>query len=187
MPSHSAEKRKVHSMYPSHHPSVVELLEPFGIEMDFHPVDTDETPCETRMLTKHTNIMGVFSCYNKSCPSHGWASKMVAVTIRMYCRAGKGGIKQSYEGKGEGGADQPGLYNVRVYHQRCKKCNFLSRPKLDETYAERVAYHLKRWHGVKVERPVYVKKSKAPHARQFCEGCKAGVCRYSTSLNDDSD
>ncbi|KAL3437120.1 zinc-binding domain-containing protein [Aspergillus tetrazonus] len=183
MPSRKAEKRKVHSMYPYHHPSVVELLKPFGIEMDFHPVDTDETPCETRMFIKHTNIMGVFSCYNKSCSSHGWASKMVAVTIRMYCRAGKGGIKHSYEDKGEGGADKPGLYNVRVYHQRCKKCNFLSHPKLDETYAERVAYYLKMWHGVKVERPVYVSKSKAPHARQFCEGCKAGICRYSTSLD----
>ncbi|KAL4738591.1 zinc-binding domain-containing protein [Aspergillus similis] len=187
MPSRNAAKRKLYSMYPIHHPSVVELLKPFGIEMAFHPVDTDETPCETRMLTYNTNIMGVFTCYNKSCPSHGWASKMVAVTIRVYCKARKGGIDHGYKGKGEGGADQPGLYNVRVYHQRCQKCNSLSRPKLDESYAERVAYHLKRWHGVEVERPVYAKKSKAPHASRFCEGCKAGVCRYSRGLRGDSD
>ncbi|KAL4753498.1 zinc-binding domain-containing protein [Aspergillus terricola var. indicus] len=187
MPSRNTQNRKTFSMYPSLHSSVVELLKPFGIEMAFHPVDTDETPCETRMRTCNTNIMGVFTCHNKSCPSHGWASKMIPVTIRMYCKARKDRIDHGYEGKSEGGADQQGLYNVRVYHQRCKKCDSLSRPKLDESYAERVACRLKWWHGVKVERHNYVKKSKAPHAKKFCEGCKAGVCPYSTSLRDDSD
>ncbi|KAL6236741.1 zinc-binding domain-containing protein [Aspergillus navahoensis] len=185
------DKRKPYSTYPSLHPTVVEHLKPSGLAMTFHPIDTDEASDKFRVLKYNTNVMGTFPCYNKSCPSQGWASKMVAVTIRMYRRAGEGGNshKHNHDGKGEGGGggggNQPGLYNVRVYYQRCKNCNFLSRPKLDESYAERVAYRLKKWHGIEVEQPVYVKKSKAPHVKSLCEGCKARVCQYSRGTGDD--
>jgi hypothetical protein len=40
----------------------------------------------------------------------------------------------------------------------------LSKPILDDSYVERVAYRLKKWCGVELERP------------EFCEGCKAGHC-----------
>ncbi|KAL5000906.1 zinc-binding domain-containing protein [Aspergillus recurvatus] len=184
MPSHNSYKRKPYSTYPSLHSSVVEHLKPSGLTMAFHPVDTDEAPSRTHVLKYNTNIMGVFACYNKSCPSRGWASKMVAVTIRMYR---KDGDNHNHSGKGEGRGKQPGLYNVRVYHQRCKKCTFLSRPKLDESYAERVAYRLKKWHGIEVEQPVCVQKGKAPHVKRLCEGCKAGVCPNSKRAGDGSD
>ncbi|KAL5047699.1 zinc-binding domain-containing protein [Aspergillus fruticulosus] len=182
MPSSNRDKRKPYSTYPSLHPSVVELLKPSGLAMAFHPIDTDETPNKTRLA--NTNIMGSFACYNESCPSPGWASKMVAITIRMYR---KDGNSHNPSGKGKGKRNQPGLYHVRVYHQRCKNCNFLSRPKLDDSYAERVAYWLKKWHGIEVGRPAYGRKGKAPHAKKLCEGCKAGICQYSKRAGDVSD
>lgn len=35
-------------------------------------------------------------------------------------------------------------YNALVYYQRCKVCNLLSKPILDDWYAEWVAYRLKK-------------------------------------------
>ena len=52
----------------------------------------------------------------------------------------------------------------------------LSRPILDDSYAERVAYRLKKWCGVELERPEFSGQSKGPHEKKFCEGCKAGHC-----------
>ncbi|KAL4905235.1 hypothetical protein BDW74DRAFT_153280 [Aspergillus multicolor] len=145
---------KTHSMFGEHHSSVLELVEPFGLRMTFYPFDTDEGTIQS----KSTNVMGDFVCNNKSCKSKGWFSRMVAITIRLY-------------------PDK--RYNARVYHQRCKKCNSLSRPMLDGSYADRVAYRLKKWNGIKVEKPVYEKKSKEPHKKGLCEGCKAGHCQQS--------
>ncbi|KAB8067724.1 zinc-binding domain-containing protein [Aspergillus leporis] len=62
----------------------------------------------------------------------GWSSKKIAITIRQY-------IGQKY--------------NARVYHQRCKACNSLSRPILDHSYAERVTFWVKQWNGFRVEKP----------------------------------
>jgi hypothetical protein len=67
-------------------------------------------------------------------------------------------------------------YNARVYHQRCMVCNFLSRLILDDSYAERVAYRLKKWCRVELELPEFSGESKGPHAKEFCEDCKAGHC-----------
>lgn len=67
-------------------------------------------------------------------------------------------------------------YNARVYHQRCKTCNELSKPMLDESYVERVVYRLKSWSGVQMDRPFYGGNSGAPHEAEFCEGCRAGHC-----------
>ncbi|KAL4879709.1 zinc-binding domain-containing protein [Aspergillus karnatakaensis] len=147
-------RKKTFSMQPYLHADVADLLESTHPELDFtfYPHDSD-ADCIKACVT---NIMGSFGCYNPSCFSTGWGSKKIAVTIRLY--------------EGE-------EYNVRVYHQRCMKCNFLGRPKLDaECYAERVVYWLKKWSGVHVKHPGGHGKSKKPHQKRFCEGCKVGCC-----------
>lgn len=69
-------------------------------------------------------------------------------------------------------------YNATVYNQRCDACNGLGAINIDkEVYIERVAYRLKVWAGVPVERPFYDKDNKTPpHKMELCEGCKRGVC-----------
>jgi hypothetical protein len=99
--------------------------------------------------------MGRFICHNSTCSSAGWASKRIAITIRLY------------QGK---------KYNARVYHQRCRSCNALSRPILDGSYAERVVYRIRKWEGVQVERPVWEGRKGKPHDTELCEGCRAGRC-----------
>lgn len=138
------------SMHPSRHEAVSDLLEEARLHFDYR--SDDESDCER---AHDTNIMGWFICFNQACRSSGWSSKKIAITIRMY----------------------PGRrYNAKVYHQRCNACNWLGKPKLDGTYEERVAYRLKAWSGIKVERPTYAGKSKAPHRRDLCEGCRVGHC-----------
>ncbi|GKZ73283.1 hypothetical protein AnigIFM50267_009965 [Aspergillus niger] len=146
------------SMYPALHADVLTQLSSstFPItSLTFHPFDDSETCIDEY----DTNIMGRFICPNNSCGSSGWASKKIAITIRLY----------------EG--DE---YNARVYHQRCKGCNALSRPFLDEkSYAERIAYRMKRWYDVDVERPVFNGSGNSkPHNRDLCEGCKVGRCSF---------
>jgi hypothetical protein len=63
-----------------------------------------------------------------------------------------------------------------VWHQHCQDCGSLGRPILDGTYAERVAYRIKRWYGLDVEISDYSRKSEGPHQRDLCEGCKHGHC-----------
>lgn len=138
-------------MFPDLHDNVATLLESSGLDFVFHQQDEDYG--STRDYD--TNIMGQFKCRNRSCWSKGWSSKMIAITIRMY-------------GENE--------YNARVYHQRCKNCNQLSRPLLDGSYAERVAYRLKKWRGITMEVPYYSEESKGPHEKSLCEGCKNGHC-----------
>ncbi|EEP75359.1 conserved hypothetical protein [Uncinocarpus reesii 1704] len=143
------------SMYPDLDADVSRLLADSGLSLDFHQVDDGKD--STRAWD--TNVMGRFSCHNKNCRSTGWSSKKIAITIRMY--------KYIPSAK----------YNARVYHQRCKSCNRLSRPVLDSSYAERVAYRLKKWHGIQTETAVYSGGSKGPHNSRLCEGCKDGHCR----------
>lgn len=47
---------------------------------------------------------------------------------------------------------------------------------MDGSYAERVAYRLKSWKGVRQERPPFKGKANRPHENKLCEGCKAGHC-----------
>lgn len=139
------------SMHSAHHDAVSDLLEEHDLLFDFH--EDDDSDCEEEY---DTNIMGRFICHNRACPIRGWSSKLIAITIRMY----------------------PGAkYNARVYHQRCKACNKLSEPILDSSYAERVAYRLKKWCGVQMELPKYSGRSRAPHESNLCEGCRHGHCR----------
>ncbi|KAH7321861.1 zinc-binding domain-containing protein [Rhexocercosporidium sp. MPI-PUGE-AT-0058] len=153
------------SMFPSLHDNVSRLLEAEGHSLTFHTVDNDIADNRANnnnnnvinpIKSYDTSIMGRFRCNNRECQTQVWTSKKIAITIRMY----------------------PGSrYNARVYHQRCHACNALSRPALDDSYAERVAYRLLKWRGVEQEQPAFTGGSKGPHQNELCEGCKAGRCR----------
>lgn len=150
LPVNDAEVR-TWSMYPELHDDVLCLLSAHRLFYEFNTIDGGND-C-TRSYD--TNITGRFKCSNTSCETDGWSSKVVAITIRTY----------------------PGSkYNARVYHQRCERCDGLSRPLLNKTYAERVAYRLKKWNGIQVVPPVYSTKRTGPHYSDLCEGCKAGHC-----------
>ncbi|EAW08789.1 3CxxC-type zinc finger protein [Aspergillus clavatus NRRL 1] len=151
MPSRKPKPQKSWSMHPSLHDDVARLLATENLSFSFHTVDDDRDCTEDY----DTNIMGRFICRNRACSSKGWGSKKIAITIRMY----------------------PGeKYNARVYHQRCKDCNWLSRPILDASYADRVAYRIKKWQGIQMETPYFSGESKGPHNRDLCEGCRHGHC-----------
>lgn len=154
MPTRKKRPEKKSSLYPALHDNVSSLLKKDDLHYAFHNSDDDDTCIEDY----DTNIMGRFVCHNIKCPSQGWSSKVVPVTIRLYNNQ---------------------QYNARVYHQRCKRCQKLSRPILDHSYAERVAYRIKKWTGVDVDRPPFDgKTSRGPHQSNLCEGCKTGHCKY---------
>ena len=144
------------STYASLHKRVARHLKYVNLDLKFHDP-------ESSAKTEHQengHIMGHFKCLNETCKSDGWASKKIAIWIQMY--------------KGH-------KYNATVYHQRCKACNSLGRPNLnDKSYARRVAYWLKKWCRIKMpEKGInqsYVGRSRRPHLSDFCEGCKAGHC-----------
>ena len=151
MPRKAGYQAKKWSMQPALHDSVATLLDADGLSFDFHCNDED-----LGVVREYdSNIMGRFICNNRNCTTGGWSSKMIAITIRMYPN---------------------NEYNARVYHQRCRSCTRVGRPRLDGSYAERVAYRLKKWSGVKVETPLYSGESKGPHESKLCEGCKNGHC-----------
>ena len=138
-------------MHPSLHQDVSHLFRQHGLSFRFRASDDLDD-----VLREHdTSIMGKFICANQSCPIIAWTSKQIAITIREYS-----GLK----------------YNARVYHQRCKSCNFHSRPELDTTYAERVSYRLAKWSGIVLEEPPYSGHSQKPHQYRLCEGCRHGRC-----------
>ena len=150
--SDADQKIKVKSknaMYPNLHDKVSRLLEGNDLYLDFHE-DDDARTCTK---TYDTIIMGRFICRNPACISHGWSSKQVAITIRMYYGA---------------------QYNARVYNQRCQRCNRLGEPRPNDSYEERVAYRLKKWCGIEMDQPAYSGKSKDPPQSDLCEGCKDG-------------
>jgi DNA-directed RNA polymerase subunit RPC12/RpoP len=140
------------SMYPSLHEDVSELLVPDGLLVRFYGVGGFEDCIESY----ETNIMGQFDCLRRSCAVKRWSSKMIATTIRLY---------------------RDKQYNAIVWHQQCRRCKSTGRPILDGTYAERIAYRLKRWFGVEVEVPYYSGQSKGPHQESLCAGCRHGHCR----------
>ena len=140
-------------MFPTLHDTVETLLSQDSLYFTFHTTD-DDTYCTEDY---DTNIMGYFECKNKACPKRQWSSKVIAITIRMYPN---------------------NQYNARVYHQRCKSCDHLSQPVPDGSYAERIAYRLKKWNGVEMEIPAYREGPNIrPHERELCEGCKHGHCK----------
>lgn len=154
MPSKGRKPAKPWSLYPSLHEEVSRLLGNDDLAFSFHGAD------DSRSNTHEydTHIMGRFICHNSACVSSGWMSKKIPITIRMYSGA---------------------QYNARVYHQRCQNCNRLSRPILNDSYADRVAYRIKKWRGIQLDRPFFVRRIGKPHNRYLCEGCKDGHCRES--------
>lgn len=61
------------------HDEVARLLKDDNLQFTFR--SDDDCACERNY---DTNIMGRFICHNMKCSSSGWASKKVAITIRMY-------------------------------------------------------------------------------------------------------
>ena len=151
MPSRKSKSNKTWFMYQTLHDDVSRLLEEDDLHFDFYQHDDTNT-----FVNEYdTNIMGRFICRNHACNSNGWSSKRIAITIRMY----------------------PGAqYNARVYNQRCQGCNKLGKPRLDDSYADRVAYRLKKWCGIEMDWPSHSVSSKGPHQSALCEGCKNGHC-----------
>lgn len=95
-------------MYPSLRTSIANLLAEENLIYRFYRNDNDAAASETY----DTFIMGKFTCNNPSCKPNGWSSKKLAITIRKY---------------------HGHQYNARVYHQRCKSSNSLSRPFRDDS------------------------------------------------------
>ena len=139
------------SMYPSLHNDVSDLLREDNLFFHFYEKDDSRS----FMDDYDTNIMGRFTCRNPACQARGWSSKQIAITIRRYSNQ---------------------RYNARVYHQCCKSCGTPSKPILDHSYAERVAYRIKKWSGVQMDIPPFSGRSDGPHRSDLCEGCKQGHC-----------
>lgn len=152
MPTKSPKSTKKWSMYPSLDHDVSDLLREHDLSFRFYNKDDGETCVDEY----DTNIMGQFICRNRSCPARVWTSKKIAITIRRY---------------------SDNRYNARVYHQSCKSCGTPSKPKLDHSYAERVAYRIKKWCRVQVDTPPFSGQGERPHRSDLCEGCKQGHCR----------
>lgn len=150
MPPKNQKPIQKWSMYPSLHNNVSDLLHEDSLFFSFYEKD-DDTSC---LNDYDTFIMGRFTCRNRACPTV-WTSKQIAITIRRY----------SHE-----------RYNARVYHQSCKHCRTTSEPQLDHSYAERVAYRLKKWCGVEMEALPFSGRADGPHRSDLCEGCKMGHC-----------
>ena len=151
MPSGKTRSDRTWFMYQNLHDDVSSLLEEDDLHFDFYKHDYSKT-C---IKEYDTNIMGRFICRNHACNSNRRSSMMIAINIRMYTRA---------------------HLNARVYNQRCQGCNRLGEPRLDSSYAERVAYRLKKWCGIEMDRPNHSGQSKGPHQSALCEGCKNGHC-----------
>ncbi|KAH8691070.1 zinc-binding domain-containing protein [Phaeosphaeriaceae sp. PMI808] len=157
MPSKKPKSAPKWSIYPALHDDVLVLLAEEGLDFDFHEDDDDEG-C---IKEYDTTIMGRFICRNRACRTGGWSSRQIAITIRMY----------------------PGAqYNARVYNQHCRECDGIGKPRLTDSYAERVAYRLKKWSGIEMAQPNFSGKSKGPHESELCEGCKNGHCSQLESI-----
>lgn len=154
------DQEKSWSMYPELHEKVSTLLQESDLICDFHKEDTDDEA----MRKFDTNIEGKFECSNKKCKNkrpHKWMSQRTSITIRMY---------------------RDKSYNARVYHQGCKFCKSIVRPSLLHSYAERVAYQVKKWRHIDSEKPppplACSQVGGGDHDNGLCEGCKVGHCRF---------
>ena len=143
-------------MFPILHQTIAnEVLEDIG-PVRFH--DNDSNAGSDKQWSTH--VMGRFGCPNGLCGSGGWGSKKVAIRIRGY------------------GGDE---YNAVVFNQRCRACHSLGKLTLDEdSYVERVAYWLRKWAGMVLEKPPHSGKKGPPHRSELCEGCKQGCCQDGT-------
>ena len=145
-------RTKAFYMFPSLHRKVMEAVSDDLPSTTFHQDGSNANPNKDYP----THVMGTFRCGNRTCSTDGWGSRKVAIQIRGYPKNG---------------------YNATVFNQRCKSCNQLGIFKLDEeSYVDRVAYRLRKWAGIAVEKQQFTKKKGPPHETDFCEGCKRGIC-----------
>jgi hypothetical protein len=151
------------AMFPSLHDDVKNALSGEFITPEpwFNPARGDLNPAggDREAITEYsTHIMGRFECRNQSCPKRNWGSKKISILIQGFPDNG---------------------YNAIVFKQRCKSCEKLGALRLDEnSYVERVAYRLKKWAGIAMDRPEYHGEKKGPaHEYRLCEGCKGGFCQ----------
>ncbi|KAK1978796.1 zinc-binding domain-containing protein [Colletotrichum cereale] len=154
-----AKKKSFRSMaetsfeYPSLHEEVSEAVSEELPSTWFNTNGSGEPPNNQYF----SNVMGEFRCDNDNCAKKKWTSKIVAIVIKGYPENG---------------------YSAIVFNQRCASCNHLGNFTLDkQSYVERVAYRLKKWAGVKTNRPYYAEKDGPPHQADLCEGCKRGYCQ----------
>lgn len=153
-PAHASAKSW--SLQPALHDDVLQLLSPV-LSVDFFEASGFDD-C-TKLYDTH--IMGSFTCTNEACDTDRWSSKMVALSIRLY------------RGK---------RYNAVVWHQRCRKCDTFGQLMLDDTYAMRVAYRLRRWFRKPVKQVTYSEGKNPAHEEELCEGCKNGHCNATRIL-----
>ena len=140
-------------MFPSLHQDVVDAVCDTVASTWFHKKDSDSDSNNEYS----THVMGKFKCNNNACSTGGWGSKKVAILIRGYPRNG---------------------YNAVVFNQRCESCDQLGTLILDKkSYVDRVAYRLKKWAGIPMDKPYYASKKGLPHKTELCEGCKREVCQ----------
>ncbi|TQS35992.1 hypothetical protein Golomagni_03571 [Golovinomyces magnicellulatus] len=155
MPSRSKKVNPKYSLYPKLHRDVQSMLGR-RYKFEFNDEDTD-ADCEIG----ETRVVGTFTCDNPRCKNE-WQSGKISTVVRSYPNR---------------------LYNAKVYHQRCRKCNKPIRPSLDSTYADRVAYRLKVLNDIRVERREFLfEKETPPHDSKRCEGCRAGYCEKKTYI-----
>ena len=88
----------------------------------------------------------------------GWGSKKICIVIRKYPSNG---------------------YSAQVFNQECVSCEEFGRLQINvNSYVERVAYRLKKWAGVAVDKPSHAGVlGRPPHKSELCEGCKRGYCQ----------
>ncbi|KAF4495696.1 hypothetical protein FAGAP_8160 [Fusarium agapanthi] len=146
------EEEPKSSMYPELHKHVAKNLEEDGLEYTFRQNDQ-----KVNIKQVHdTKVIGRFICRNRNCGFHRWFSNSIAIRIREY---------------------QGNEYNVKVYQQQCGRCKRHTRAELMElAYADRVAFHIKRWNGVDAEPPNIKVEPQSNHKKELCEGCKKGHC-----------
>lgn len=142
------------SMHPGLHGEVSQRLEANGLSVGFY----EEGEPEDSIRDYDTNVMGAFTCPNRSCRIQRWTSNLIAISIQLY---------------------EDEEYNAIVWHQRCQKCEDMGILELDvQSYVDRVVYRLGKWLGLDAAVPPYSEKIKnRPHKQELCEGCKSGHCQ----------
>ncbi|KAF0322265.1 cytochrome p450 [Colletotrichum asianum] len=152
------KEREASFMFPRLHQAVATAVAD-DIGSTWFNQDSDQHPVKEWQ----TRIMGRFTCENEACDNSMWGSRTVATLIR------------GYSGNG---------YNATVFNQHCIDCQTLGAFMVDkDCYVERIAYRLKMWAGVEMERPDYNKKEGPPHEQELCEGCKRGYCQKNRVRN----
>ncbi|KAF5983511.1 hypothetical protein FBULB1_3731 [Fusarium bulbicola] len=146
------EEEPKSSMYPELHSLIAESLAEDGLEYTFR--QNDQKIDIKRVFD--SRVIGEFTCDRRRCNKRTWSSNSVAIRIR------------EYEGH---------QYNVKVYHQECKRCNQPSRPEIEKlSYVNRVSFRIKKWNGIEAK-PMHLEvASKGGHMERLCVGCQQGHC-----------